>query len=98
RHIRDQSPFDLHDRHPRIGCQEAHIGTESELKAPAKRYALDRRNHGNRKLAPAPYRLLREIGEAAGTLGQIAFFAPRYPVTAAFLHGSETAHIKAGAE
>jgi hypothetical protein len=33
-----------------------------------------------------------------GARGQVAFFAARYPVTAAFLHGGEPAHVEAGAK
>jgi hypothetical protein len=58
RHVGHQAPFDLHDRHPRIGREEAHVGAERELEAAAERHALDRGNHRHRKLPPAPHRLL----------------------------------------
>src|SRR6185312_14104618 len=96
RHVRYQSPFDLHDRHSRVGRKETHVGAERELEAAAERDALDRGNHRHRKLPPAPHRLLREIGEPVGSDGKVALLPTRYPTTAAFLHGGEPAHVETG--
>jgi hypothetical protein len=41
---------------------------------------------------------LREIGQAVRARGQVAVFAARYPIAAAFLHGDEPVHIEAGAK
>ena len=70
RHVRHQPPFDLHDRHPRIGGEKAHVGAERELKAAAERHALDRGDHRHRKLPPAPHRLLAGNWPAHGCAGR----------------------------
>ncbi len=99
RHVGHQAPFDLHDRHPRIGREKAHVGAERELEAAAERHALDRGDHRHRKLPPAPHRLLRKIGQAVGARGEVALLAARRPpVAAVFLHRGETPHIEAGAK
>ncbi|MGY4435653.1 hypothetical protein ACVWWO_008130 [Bradyrhizobium sp. F1.13.1] len=91
-------PFDFHHRHPRIRGEEAHVGAERELEAAAKGDALDRGDHRDRKLAPAPYRLLRKIRMAMRALGEIAIFATRNSVAALLLHGGKTPHVETGAE
>ena len=98
RHVGHQSPFDLHDRHPRVGGEEAHVGAKRELEAAAKGDALNRRNHRHRKLPPAPHRLLGKIRQAMGARGKIALLATGYPVTPGLLHRGETPHIETRAE
>src|SRR5262249_42682872 len=98
RHIRHQPPFDLHDRHPRVGREETHVGAERELETAAKSHALDRGDDRYRQLPPAPHRLLREVGEPMRAPGQVAAFTAWYTIAPALLHGGEAAHIEAGAE
>ncbi|MET4848877.1 hypothetical protein ABIF62_009372 [Bradyrhizobium japonicum] len=97
-HVGHEAPFDLHHRHPRIGREKAHVGTERELEATAESDAVHGRDHGNRQLAPSPYRLLRKVRLAMGALGEIAIFATRNSVTALLLHGGKSPHIETGAE
>src|SRR4029079_7156006 len=98
RHVGYQPPFDLHDRHPRVGREEAHVGAERELEAAAKGDALDRRYHRHRKLSPAPHRSLRKIRQAMGARGKVALLTTGDPVTAGILHRREAPHIETGAE
>src|SRR6185295_9767419 len=74
------------------------VGAERELEAAAERNPLDRGDDRHRKLAPAPYRLLRKIRQPVRACRQIALLATGDTVAAALLHCGKTAHIEPGAE
>ena len=58
-----------------IRRHQADVGTERELETAAEGNAGDRGNDRHRQLPPTPHRLLREIGEPVGTLGEVAALA-----------------------
>src|SRR5215472_1593210 len=97
-HVRHQAPFDLHDRHPRIGAKETEVGAERELEAAPERDALDRGDHRHRQLPPAPHRLLRKIRQPMRAPGQVAAFRAWYAMATVVLHRRKTAHVEASAE
>ena len=46
-HVRDEAPFDLHDREARVRRDVADVGAERDLEAAAERDAMDRDDDRN---------------------------------------------------